>query len=224
MSTPTTEPTGPVITKPIRHTFTPEERAEKFESLLNARDQQRAAESEFEDVKQQHKAKITGCEAQVEQLAATLRLGFELRPTRVRVAYRAKERKKEFLAETGGEVLLTEEMTAEDFQTELRLAESLFGDRRTVMLFPSVNGDYGVLIVGRKDDKWYAALSINVAQQSLEERLDEQQKHFSERAAAVRVTAERAQKWLGQVLGKESAKGFSDSIYAAIEAEKEKAE
>src|SRR5262245_48383874 len=125
-----------IETKFIKHTFTPDERAQLSNDLVVALATRTTTEKEFENVKATWKAKVTESEARVDTVAATLRAGFEMRQTRCRVTYRPKDRKKDYFleAQQDGEPVLIEEMTEADFQADLLAAESAFELREEITL------------------------------------------------------------------------------------------
>jgi len=230
-----------IETKSVKHTFTPEERDQLGGDLARCVGSIRSIEAEFDQVKAGYKAKTAEAASRVESLSTALVNGFEMRNKRCVVAYRPQERQKDYLLEADvlkmkiaesavpgfvvelAGVVLTEPMTAEDFQAELIMAESKFDTREEITLFPPTERDRGVLVVGRFAGVWFSALRVNIGKLSLEERLDSEQRSFKKRADAVSHAVKRVKEWLKTNL-KDHAKGFETSFDAVVDAHKEREE
>lgn len=215
--------------KSIKHTFTLEERDSIGGDLARALGTLRGIETEFDQVKASYKSKEAEANARIQKLETDRINGFEMRQERCRVVYRPSDRKKDyFLEHANGEgpvVVLTEDMTNDDFQADLLLAESKFECKAELELFaPAGSSDVGKLIVGRFGGKWYSALRIKVGGRSIEERLDSEQRAYKQRHDAIKTCGKRALQWFTDTLGKDSAKGFEQSVADAIEAESGKEE
>ncbi len=224
----TTEPT--IETKQIKHTFTEPERNTIGGDLARSIAGLRGVEAEFDQVKASYKAKTTEAEAKIDNLSTSLMNGFEMRMAKCVVVFRPKDRKKDFFLETewlqrNGDtpIILTEDMTAKDFEQELIQAEAKFDSRDEITLFQPTEKDTGILVVGRLAGKWFAALRVKIGNLELSERLDSEQKCFKQRPDAVKHAIGRVAKWAKDNL-KEHAKGFEDSFHAVTEAHKERAE
>jgi hypothetical protein len=216
------------IPRSIKHTFTAEERDVLSHDLVNALDQKTSTEMEFDAIKSSFKARIAESESRVNTIAANIRAGFEMRVVDCVVVFRREEGEKDFhLAADWGTVnerpVLTEKMTEDDYQQELFDAEAEFDQKTAIELFKPTATDFGSLIVGYLEKRWYSALRVKVGSHELSERLDSEQQAFKSRADAIRIAAGRALKWLKEKTG-DSWKGFEAAVKAATEAEKEKVE
>lgn len=206
--------------KSVKHTYTLEERYALGGELARALSGYRGIETEFDQIKASYKSKLAESTAKIEKLQTDRVNGFEMRVERCVVSYRPKDRKKDFRLEsaptTQDEIVLTEDMTQGDFQAELILAEARFDKRAEIQLFQP---DYGKIIVGTFQGKWFSAARIKVGARTLEERLDGEQRAHKDRHDAVRTAAKRATAWLSDSLGKDLAKGFEDGIQNAVNGE-----
>src|ERR1035437_7846160 len=125
-------------TKNIKHTFTLEERDQLGADLARAFGSLRGVEMEFDQVKSSYKTKTAEAEARIDRLATARNNGFELRDTPCVVAYRPADKEKDYWLESqyaenmkngfppapgSWPSVLTERMTADDFQQELIEAE-----------------------------------------------------------------------------------------------------
>lgn len=228
---PKEEPKPLLVKKSVKHTFSPEEIASLNVDFGEAFDAVKSAEADFDAVKAVHKAKITEAESRMITLRATINAGFEMRVKELRCVFRPPDKKKDFyLLLPAGETyppdfkpILTEDMTAEDFQQDLLQAESIFSHKKEITLWKA-GADLGLLIVGQLRDRWYSALRANVGEMKLEERLDSEQPSFKERSGALTRASKRCQDWLIEVLGKEAAAGFRGGIETALSEELKKVE
>lgn len=215
--------------KTIKHVFTQDEREQMNSDLLGALDNRDTTEADFENVKQTWKAKVTEADARIGTLRASIRAGFDMRQTRCRVVFRPKDRKKDYyLADdsVNGDsevVMLTEDMTDADMQAELLAAESVFDKREEIVLFPPTDRDSGILVVGKLQNRWYAALRIRVGNVSLDERLDSEQRNYKNRFDAIKTHGKKALEWLKEHF-KKDADGFEQPLMHAIEQHRERAE
>ena len=225
--------------KSVKHTFTPEERNNLGGDLARSIAGLRGIESEFDQVKASYKAKTAEQEARIDNFSTCLMNGFEMRLSKCVVVYNPKARQKHYFLETdwnafeearkngkaNGELapVLTEEMTRDDFQSELIQAESKFDNREEIQLFQPTESDSGVLIVGRFASKWFSALRVRIGKLTMEERLDSEQRSFKHRPDAIAHAVKRVKEWSKEHL-KEHAKGFEDSFKAVVEAHKERSE
>ena len=215
------------VKKVVKHVFTEPERREMGNDLARAHGSVKQIETEFEGVKASYKAKISEKESAIETLSTNLVNGFTMKEKECRVVFDVPQSKKRFYAAESAEnteVLAEEAMTQDDFQKELIEAESVFGKRKEIELFASIDQDRGVLVVGQLKDRWYSALRISIGKKKLEERLDSEQKSFKQRYAAIKAAVSRSEEWLAASFGKESAKGFMDGLAAILDAEKDKEE
>lgn len=200
----------------VKHEFSTAEKVEKGSELARALGNKSQVEAEFEGVKSTYKARIAECDSRAEKVSNDIRNGFEMRTKRCKVEFRTKDRKKDFYPEIKDGVFevkpaLTEDMTQDDFQTELFEAESRFERRSEVSLFKG-----GVLVLGRLKDKWYAALRVKVGEQAIEERLAPDGKKWKARSAALMETITRLRGWVVDQFGEETWKGFQDSVDKAV--------
>lgn len=215
------------VKKVVKHVFTEPERREMGNDLARAHGSVKQIETEFEGVKASYKAKISEKESAIETLSTNLVNGFTMKEKECRVVFDVPQSKKRFYAaesDENTEVLAEEAMTQDDFQKELIEAESVFGKRKEIELFASIDQDRGVLVVGQLKDRWYSALRISIGKKKLEERLDSEQKSFKQRFGAIKAAVSRSEEWLAASFGKESAKGFMDGLAAILDAEKDKEE
>ncbi len=224
----TTEPK--IEKKQIKHTFTEPERNTIGGDLARSIAGLRGVEAEFDQVKASYKAKTTEAEAKIDNLSTSLMNGFEMRNLPCVVQFRPKDRKKDYYLETlwnerNGEtpIVLTEDMTAQDFEQDLIQAESKFDHREEIQLFQATEQDSGILVVGRFAGKWFGALRLKIGKLEISERLDSEQKCFKKRPDAVNHGVKRAADWAKENL-KEHAKGFDDSFRAVVDAHQERAE
>lgn len=217
-------------TKLVKHTFTTDERNEIGTNLASALNSKRGVEAEFDQVKASYKSKAAESDARIDNLSTLLMSGMEMRQKRCIVVFRPKDGKKDYFLEekevtaNGNVPVLTEDMTSDDFQVDLIQVESKFEEREELPLFPETGDDRGVIAVGRLKDRWFSALRIKVGKQSIDERLDSEQRSVVNRFDAVKSSAARATTWLKTAIGTEAAKGFEESIKALIESQKERVE
>lgn len=219
-----------VEVKNIKHTFTDKEANELGANLARAFGTLRGIENEFEQVKSQYKAKITEAESRIDSLSTARVNGFENRNERCVVLFVPKQRKKNYYLELvyeekgpKAEIVLTEDMTNEDFAIDLFQAESKFEHRTEVDLFKPAGNDKGILVVGRFKEKWFTAIRSKVGKLEINERLDSEQKAFKNRSEAVEVAVKRFAEWTTKNL-RDAAKGFEEGLKEVIDANKEKVE
>lgn len=216
--------------KNIKHVFTDAEANEIGASLARAIGTLRGIETEFDQVKASYKAKTAEAESKIDALSTSRVNGFEFRNEKCVVVFRPKQREKDFYLEAEftekdgkAPIILTEQMTHEDYALELFQAESVFDLRAELEIFKPIGDDNGKLIVGKFGKLWYQALRVKIGKLELNERLDSEQKGFKERADAVESAAKRFTDWSTKNF-KDQAKGFQDGLKALIDANKELAE
>jgi hypothetical protein len=222
-------------TKIIKHQFTHEEREQLGSDLARAFGGLRGIESELDSIKASYKSKTAEAEAKIDRLSTDITSGFVMRDTPCFVVYRPIDKEKDFYltevdAKSGENGLkgnplavLTERMSASDFQQELLEAESKFDAREEIELFKPTETDRGILVVGRLADKWFSALRVKIGKLELNERLDAEQKCWKERSAAVSIAVKRVNDWAKSNL-KDLAAGFQESFRAVEADHKERAE
>jgi hypothetical protein len=210
--------------KTVKHTFLETERNGLNLDLLGQLETVEQLEFELKQVKSSFKAKIDEADSRIINLRTSLRNGFEMRPIKCWCICRPKDGEKDWYREDTGDLALTEKMTQDDFQQDLIRAEAAFDRREEIELFPPTPTDFGVLVVGRMNDRWHSALRVKIGNRKLEERLDSEQKSVKLRFDAIKIAVKRLNVWAGEQLGKEAAKGFADPINAAVEAQKERVE
>lgn len=213
--------------KIVKHIFTQQELNDRGAELARTIAGKRGTEAELDQVKADYKHKIAEADAKVDKLSTSLMNGFEMREMTCRVEFCAKEGKKKYYladAPEGAEPVAIEDMTTADYEMDLLQAEGRFECREEIPLWQQVNGDSGILVVGRLNTRWFSALRISISGQSLHERLDSLQRSVKRRPDAVKTAAKRAQEWLNGTLGKDGAKGFADGINNIIEQNKEREE
>lgn len=214
-----------IETKSVKHTFTQTELLELGEQLSSKLVEYNSIDKEFDSLKQQYKSKLETAEAESCLLRDKLHAKWEFRPTRVFPVFRPKDRQKDYYLEGADpkkdKPVLTEEMTGDDFQTDLLQTEAKFERRAEIELFKPAGDASGAMILGRQNDRWYAALSIVVDGHATTEQLTTEGKAFKERKDAVAQAGKRAMNWLTEKLGKDNAKGFEASIRAAVDSQKE---
>jgi hypothetical protein len=222
---PKITPTPETVVKSVKHTFSSEERNQIGGDLARAIGGLRGIEAEFDQVKASYKAKTAEAEAKIDSLSTNLINGFEMRNKPCVVVFRPAAKKKDFYLPDDPIDLpvLTEDMTRDDFQTELIQAESKFDLREEIQLFQSTETDSGILVVGRFASKWFSALRVKVGKLALEERLDSEQRAFKLRPDAVSHAVKRVSEWAKANM-KEHARGFQDSFQKVIEAHQERTE
>lgn len=225
-----------VEVKNVKHQFTAEERSDIGGSLARQIGEHRSIESEFDQVKASFKSRIAECDARIDRLSTDLVNGFTMRDSQCAVVFFPKEGNKAYYLmevwenhngslDTMGSPVARETMTEGDFQWELIQAESKFDCREEISLFPTVPPDYGVLVVGRlAEDKWFAALRVQVGRFRLDERLNGEQRCFKLRADAVSHTIKRVSEWADEKLKKEAAAGFKEGFKKVESAQKERVE
>lgn len=214
----------PIVEKRlVKHTFNPVERLELSEQLCVALADEENANAEFDAVKATFKGKIANAESLVSTLASSIRAGFEMRNKDCEIRFRLPDRKKDVVCIETGELVATEDMSANDMQMELIQAESAFENREEIELFRA-GPDAGILVVGKLKDRWFAALRIQIGDKRLEQRLDSEQKSTKARWDAINTRATAAIKWINDTCGTKEAEGFEPLIGKAIEGQKEKVE
>lgn len=227
--------------KNIKHTFTLEEREQLGVDLARSFGTLRGIEAEFDQVKASYKSKTAEAEARIDRISTSITNGFDMRDVACIVYYRPADKEKDYRIESEvravetemasdpskdiplPNVVLTERMTADDFQQELIAAESAFDAREEIELFKPTETDRGILVVGRLSGKWFSALRVNIGKLSLSERLDAEQKCFKSRPDAISTAVKRVNAWAKENL-KDLAKGFQESFNAVVESHKERAE
>lgn len=225
-----------VETRAIRHNFTPEEKQDLGYRLAQEFSNKVSILADFEAVKKDYKSKEATADAQIQQLHNSLINGFDIRATECFVVFRPRDKKKDFylvadLKEKDERPfpypemrpVMTLDMDSGDFQQELIQAESKFDKREEIALFPAIEGNYGMLVVGAFAGKWFSALRIKIGKNVLDERLDSEQKAFKFREDAVKAAGKRGLKWFEDNL-QEHAKGFEEPIRKALEAQKGRVE
>lgn len=208
----------------VRHEFTDPEKIQFGKDLGNAISAARAVEAEFNTVKAQFKLKTEEAKARIDSLGTKLQSGFEMREKRCRVVYDAPNRKKLYFLEDAppdAAPVLEEPMTSDDFQQDLIIADSAFENVTEIPLFPPAGDDFGTIVIGRKNDRWFGALRIRIGQRAITEKLDTEQPCTKERPDAVRKAANRAKEWLFDNLGKDALQGFKAGIEEVIRANAE---
>jgi hypothetical protein len=212
--------------KNVKHPFSMEERSELGSCLARAFGTLRTVEAEFDQIKASYKAKITEAESRIETISANISAGFEMRNKSCRVVLYPKIRKKHFYLEdadpiTTGPVLI-EDMTADDFQEDLIQAERKFNYHEEIALFHPADGSKAVIVVGEWGGKWYAALRAQIGRFKLEERLDSEQPCYTKRFDGILRSGQRFMDWVLNSMGKETAKGFEESVAKAVEVHRER--
>src|SRR5450830_1833655 len=134
-------------TKNIRHDFTGEEKQQLGGDLARSFGALRGIESEFDGIKASYKSKTAEAEAKIDRLSTDITNGFVMRDTPCFVVYRPADKEKDYflteieaaggaaMGKPGDLCVLTERMTADDFQQELIEAESKFDAREEIELF-----------------------------------------------------------------------------------------
>lgn len=225
MSSSTTTRTKTEV-RNLKYEFTIEERDRISADLAREMRGLSDLESEFKQVKDEYKAKISEGEARINKLVTLVTNRFEMRDMELRVVYRQKEGEKDYYAldaAEGAKPILTEKMKGNDFQQELIEAESIFSHREEIQLFTPTAVDSGILVVGCLASNWFSALRINIGKTKVAERLDSEQRHYKQRSDAVADGVKRAGEWLKANL-KDLAAGFDDQLNAVVQAHKERAE
>lgn len=213
-----------IETKFVRHDFTDIEKLQFGKDLGNAISAARAVDAEFNTVKAQFKLRTEEAKAKIDSLGTKLQSGFELREKRCRVVFDAPNRKKLFFLEEAPEdaaPVLEEPMTSDDYQQDLIIADAAFENVTEIPLFPPAGADAGVLVVGRKNERWFGALRVKIGQKAVTEKLDTEQPSTKERADAVRKAANRAKEWILDNLGKDALQGFKAGIEEIVRANAE---
>lgn len=210
-----------ICKKSVKHTFNPEEKAQLAQDLLQALSDLKTAESDFDSIKASFKAKISEAEAKIQTVSSTMRAGFEMRVKECTVKMRPNDKKKDFYVD--GMIVLTEDMTSDDFQEDLLRAESLFSKKVELVLWDA-GEDHGRLIVGEQGGRWFTALRCNIGAAKLEDRLDSEQPSSKKRFDAITRAGKRAVEWVTEVMGKEASKGICELIAPVIDKEREKVE
>jgi hypothetical protein len=220
--------------KLIKHSFTEQELNDLGMQLAKAHQALNEIAGEFDQVKANFKAREAEQSATITRATSARLAGFEMRNARCRVAYRPKERVKDFYLEFAGEKaepVLTEPMTDGDMQAHLLPDEPKFEKQEAIKLWRDGEIDsvmtVGMLapeLCGKRTPMWFAALALTVGQNTLIERLDNDQPCATKRIDIIRRAAKRCKAWLMDTLGKEAAEGFTDGIDEAVEEHKERAE
>ena len=169
-------------TKTVMYKFSHDEREKLGGDLARSFGALRGIESEFDGVKADYKAKTTAAEANIDRISTNITNGFEMRTLPCWCVFNLADKKKSwYLSEEDAKeadpkkVVLIENMGPDDFQLELLEAESKFDAREELQLFQPVEGDRGILVVGRLAGKWFSALRVKIGKLELNERLDAEQ-------------------------------------------------
>lgn len=208
--------------KSIKHVFTKDELERLSENLVEQIGRQRRIEDELQEVKSQFKAKLDETEARIGTLHQSLTAKWEMRQVECRVEYRPKDRKKDFYCLRTGDLVLTEDMNSEDFQTDLLIADSKLDAYEEIQLWEA-GSDNGRIVVGRLGNKWVAAVRARVGHHTISERCDSEQRAFKARFDAIKQCAKRGMEWLKKIYP-EAATGFEEQIKKAVDAQKEREE
>jgi hypothetical protein len=216
--------------KTIVYKFSHDEREKLGGELARSFSTLRGIENEFDGVKADYKAKTTSAEANIDRLSTNITNGFEMRTLPCWCVFRMKDKQKDwYLSESDAveadpkKVVLTENMGPDDFQQELIEAESKFDAREELQLFQAAEGDRGILVVGRLAGKWFSALRVKIGKLELNERLDAEQKCFTQRSDAVATAVKRVNAWAKDNL-KDLAEGFQAAFDKVAEENKERVE
>lgn len=215
-----------IVTKNVKIIFDDAEKLRIGGDLSRAVGEKRNIESDFDDVKASFKSKLASNEAEIDRLSTALVVGFEMRPARVWVTYRPKDRKKDFRLEGKGPEtapVLIEDMTEDDYALELIQAEEAYLDKIITEVAPKDDKVPGVeFISARIDKKWVCAIRGSIgAKRNIEERLDSEQPSFKGRLAAVAAASKRYKDWLGGILKNEEILLLMKWHDAAIESLRE---
>lgn len=116
--------------KNVRYSFSPTEMQDLGKSLACSFGSLRDIEAEFDGIKASYKSKTAEAEARIDRLSTDITNGFVMRDTPCFVVYRPADKEKDFYLteldasraiEGAYEVVpvLTEKMTANDFQQEI---------------------------------------------------------------------------------------------------------
>jgi len=216
--------------KTVKYTFSHNEREQLGGELARSFGALRGIEAEFDQVKASYKSRTAEAEAKIDRISTNITNGFDMRDVDCFVAYRASDKEKDYylleeaaIAGDRTNVVLTERMTADDFQQELIEAESAFDAREELELFTPVGDDRGVLVVGRMAGKWFSALRVKIGKLEINERLDAEQKCCINRSDAVASAVKRANDWSKKNL-KALADGFQSKFNAVADSQKERVE
>jgi hypothetical protein len=232
--TVSTPPPLKTETRRLKHVFTPQEIAEMNIQFRMADKAAHGFETEFDSVKASYKAKITEAESRKEKIGAELDAGFDHRDQNCVVVMDFKEGNKYFFAASLVDekfkqefpdpllwsrdlALLVEPITDEDRQQELLAAEAKFECREEFDIFIPTENDFGRMVVGRLDGKWYSALDVCIGEHRISEKLADEQavskkSGSKKRFDQVNRTLKRFAEWLDEKLGREEAKGFKNAI------------
>ncbi len=217
--------------KLVKHTFTVDESNDIGGELARALNALRGIETEFDQVKAQFKSREAEVETRINSLSTKRSDGFEMRTERCLVELDVKVgRKTYWRVDKDGAKLdkapaLVEEMTQDDYQTAMFNAESEFDKKEEIEIFPATpEGNYGKIIVGHMNTRWFTALRIHIGKQKLNEHLDGMAKSSKKRPDAIKQVVERASEWLTTAVGKDTAAGFAEALAKITEAHKEREE
>lgn len=220
-----------IVKRSVKHTFTPEETSVLYVEFRQSFADLNAIEAEADAIKNSYKAKTSAAESNMKAIDAKLQAGFDVRDKACAVVLDVAKGKKFFhLCDEAGIFppdsvpIITENLTEADLQQELIDAESVFENKEVIELFPTAGQDSGSLTVGRLNGKWFSALKVTIGKNTITERLDGEQKATKERPDAVRLAVKRFDAWVQEQLGKEPAKGFTNSSALIVVAHAERAE
>ena len=227
----------PIEKKMVKHVFDREEILEIGSNLAREHANQGVITAEASQVASTFKAKIKETEARIEKASNDITSGFEFREKRCRVEFFPKISKKHFFLEhdpKGAEPVLIEDMTSDDFQTEIPTGESeeeepgdgkIYLERvEDIDLFQKAGNSTGVLSIGRHWNKWYTALNVKIGSHVMEEVLDTTSMPFVERPDALHGTIQRYIRFLKEYLEPADATGFIKLIDASFEGQLEREE
>lgn len=210
-----------VETKQVKHVFTDAEKLDLGARLACCHNDLSSFEEELSSLKKSHAAKVGIVESQAASLVHNITTGYEYRSEVCWVKFRTADKKKDFFLEGDNEgktVVLTEDMTPSDFQTDLLLSEARFEDRDEISLFDDVSGtgDFGRLIVGRIEKNWFSSLRIKVGDLKVDERLDSEQRSFKQRSVALTKGVKRAKVWFETNLPQEVANDYTFALESIL--------
>ena len=208
--------------KNVKHVFSRDEKEKISQDLVGELAKQSGLEAEAKQVKSSYTAKLDEASARIGAYTQQLQSGFEMRLMECRVEYRPKDKKKDFFRTDSGELVVTEDMTQEDFQINLLIEDAAFEAREEIELWKA-GSDSGKIVVGKAGARWTAAIRAKIGTNTLAERMTKESKSFKNRADALTAAVDRMLGWCESV-SPGSRAGFEQKAKSIIEQQKERVE
>lgn len=204
-----------IVTKSVKYLFTNDEKMEFAIQLASSHGEARNLEDELAKIKSQFKAQAEAISGRVALLSQRIAGGMEYRDQPCAVVYDAQKGRKYYFpvnGPAGQPAALEEAMTPSDYQQDLIIADSAFDDVTHLAVFEAGN-DYGQIIVGKQNEKWFSAVRMKIGNSEIAEKMDSESPSSKKRSDAISRASKRALEWIANQLGRDAAEGFKASFH-----------